>query len=445
MSGHRSAEASGRPPADAAAVPGRSGEGRTRLPGIGAQTLLVCALIGTTQMTWGTIVPALPLYLERFGATALVLGPIIAAFGLGRAIVNIPAGIALRWWRPRPFLHVVCWLLVVVTAVTGLSPTVPVLIVARVVAGLLGGAAITVGFSVLVAGAPADRRGRVMSTATAVQMSAGALGAFLGGVALSLLPLPVAFAIAVVPLAGCLLWDLARPAASYWAVPMRVSDADAADRSASSSTGPVTAPQPGAGANHSNVTVLVVALAAASVAAFFARFAGEQGLIPLLGYAVGGLTPFTLGLALAIATVISLAVVLGIGRVLDRGGLLRAFLPSIVVSAFAMLLFPFATGPVQYAAVMLLFLVTACIASVVPSVLMSRAIPPERSGFVVGLTRTAGDAGAVVGPLVALAVYDGLGPLPAVAVIAAVILLGNAPLVWWLVRSSRRTTLDIAS
>lgn len=440
MNGHRSAEASGRPPADASPAGDAAGGEHA---GIGVQTLLICALIGTTQMTWGTIVPALPLYLERFGTTALVLGPIIAAFGLGRAIVNIPAGVALRWWRPRPFLHVVCWLLVVVTAVTGLSPTVPILIVARVIAGLLGGAAITVGFSVLVAGAPADRRGRVMSTATAVQMSAGALGAFLGGVALSLLPLPVAFAVAVLPLVGCLLWDLARPAASYWAVPMRVSAAAGADRSVAPVAAPAVAPAPG-GAVRSNVTALVVALAAASVAAFFARFAGEQGLIPLLGYAVGGLTPFTLGLALAIATVISLVVVLGIGRMLDRGGLLRAFLPSIVVSALAMLLFPFAAGLIQYAAVMLLFLVTACIASVVPSVLMSRAIPPERSGFVVGLTRTAGDAGAVVGPLVALAVYDGLGPLPAVGVIAAVILLGNAPLVWWLVRSRRAPTLDIA-
>lgn len=377
-------------------------------------------------MTWGTIVPALPLYLERFGATALVLGPIIAAFGLGRAIVNIPAGVALRWWRPRPFLHVVCWLLVVVTAVTGLSPTVPVLIAARVVAGLLGGAAITVGFAVLVAGAPADRRGRVMSTATAVQMSAGALGAFLGGVALSVFPLPVAFAVAVVPLLGCLVWDLLRPAEAYWAVSMRTSKLPDAAGVARGDESPLP------------VASLVVALALASVAAFFARFAGEQGLIPLLGYTIGGLTPFTLGLALAAATIISLAVVLGVGRLLDRGGLLTAFLPSIIVSALAMLLFPLASGPVAYAAVMLLFLVTACVASVVPSVLMSRSIPPERSGFVVGLTRTAGDAGAVVGPLVALAVYDGLGALPAVGVIAAVIILGNAPLVWWLARPRSR-------
>ncbi|MGG7466602.1 MFS transporter, partial [Plantibacter sp. YIM 135347] len=196
---------------------GRAGSGT---PGITAQTILVCAIIGTTQMTWGTIVPALPLYIDRFGATAAVLGAIIAAFGLGRALVNIPAGLALRWWRPRPFLHVVCWALVVVTALTGLSPDVGALIGARVLAGILGGSAITVGFAVLVGGAPADRRGRVMSTATAVQMSAGAIGAFLGGLALTWLPLALAFVVAAVPLVLCLIGDLLRPAASYWAAPL---------------------------------------------------------------------------------------------------------------------------------------------------------------------------------------------------------------------------------
>ena len=142
------------------------------------QTVLLCCLIGSTQMTWGTIVPALPLYVDRYGVTAAMLGVIVAAFGVGRVIANIPAGLALRWWRPRPYLRTVCLLLVAVTAATGFSPDAGTLIAARVVAGVLGGAAVTIGFAVLVAGAPADRRGRVMATATAVQMSAGALGAF---------------------------------------------------------------------------------------------------------------------------------------------------------------------------------------------------------------------------------------------------------------------------
>jgi len=114
------------------------------------QTVLLCCLIGSTQMTWGTIVPALPLYVDRYGVTAAMLGVIIAAFGVGRVIANIPAGFALRWWRPRPYLRIVCLLLIAVTAATGFSPDAATLVAARVLAGVLGGAAVTIGFAVLV-------------------------------------------------------------------------------------------------------------------------------------------------------------------------------------------------------------------------------------------------------------------------------------------------------
>ena len=400
---------------------------RRRSGSLTEQTLLICALIGTTQMTWGTIVPALPLYVDHFGATALILGPIIAAFGLGRAIVNIPAGIALRWWKPRPFLYAVCGLLVIVTALTGFAPDATTLIVARVIAGLLGGAAITIGFAVLVAGAPADRRGRVMSTATAVQMSAGALGAFLGGLVLTWFPIEIAFVVAPVPLVLCLVWDAIRPASLYWGTQMR--------RVASASAGSV---------RPRGLPLVVIALALASFAAFVARFGGEQGLIPLLGYDRGGLTPFTLGLALAAATVVSLIAMPLVGIVLDRGVRLIVFVPGVLLAVVAMLLFPVVNGPWQYAGIIVLYGLATCVAGVVPSVVTSDAVSPQQSGFVVGLTRTAGDAGAVVGPLVVFAVYEAGGGIGAALVIAVVLVALNAPLVGWLLRS-RSSSRDLGS
>lgn len=398
-------------------------------PSITEQTLIVCALIGTTQMTWGTIVPALPLYIDRFGASALILGPIIAAFGLGRALVNIPAGIALRWWRPRPFLYVVTILLVGVTSLTGLSTDPVSLIIARCVAGVLGGSAITIGFSVLVSGAPADRRGRVMSTATAVQMSAGALGAFLGGAALSWLPIAGVFTVAAVPVAAALLWDMARPARLYWAAPL----ARASQRERVSSL--PREPHHGRG-----LRALVITLAIASFATFFARFGGEQGLIPLLAYEVGGLTPFTLGLALAAATLVSLAAMPIIGRVMDQGRRVGVLLPAVLVSAAALLGTPVADGSWAYALAIVVYGLANSISSTVPAVVMSDSVPPRLSGVVVGVTRTAGDVGAVVGPLVALAVYDAIGPLVAVAVIAVVLIAAHVPLIW--VIHHRRTAAD---
>ena len=432
---------------------------------IGEQTLLLCCLIGATQMTWGTIVPALPLYVDRFGATALVLGPIIAAFGFGRVLANIPAGILLRWWRPRPYLWAVSLLLVVVTGLTGLAPTSESLIAARVLAGVLGGAAITIGFAILVAGAPAARRGRVMATVTAVQMSAGAIGSFLGGLVLTWFPLEVVFLVASVPLALVLAWDAVRPAAHYWLPRGRAAEPAVSTISTDEMVAthtlvePVETPQaapspqdplvepvetPRAAASDRSpsvpayagvgVAAIVIALALSSFATFFARFGGEQGLVPVAAYATGGLTPLTLGVALAAATLLSLAALPVVGSLIDRGHRLSVLVPGVLASAAALLLFPVANGPWLFALAIVLYGLATSVAGIVPTVLMSEAVPARQSGLVVGITRTAGDLGAVAGPLVALAVYDANGLWPAILVIVGLLLVANLSLARLLLR-----------
>ena len=412
-------------------------------------------------MTWGTIVPALPLYVDRFGATALVLGPIIAAFGFGRVLANIPAGILLRWWKPRPYLWAVSLLLVVVTSLTGLAPTSESLIAARVLAGVLGGAAITIGFAILVSGAPPARRGRVMATVTAVQMSAGAIGSFLGGLVLTWFPLEVVFLVASVPLALVLAWDAVRPAAHYWlprgraAAPVAPAAPAAPGGCHRVSTGSaiemvearplvelVETPPTAASAQRSSsptyagvgVTAIVIALALSSFATFFARFGGEQGLVPVAAYDTGGLTPLTLGVALAVSTLLSLAALPVVGSLIDRGYRFAVLVPGTLASAAALLIFPVANGPWLFALGIVLYGLATSVAAIVPTVLMSEAVPARQSGLVVGITRTAGDLGAVAGPLLALAVYDANGLWPAVLVVVGLLLLANVSLARLLLR-----------
>lgn len=397
-------------------------------------------------MTWGTIVPALPLYIGKFGASALILGPIIAAFGVGRVLANIPAGLLLRRWSPRPYLRVVAILLVLITAATGFSGDPTTLIVFRVLAGIFGGAAVTIGFALLVAGAPPDRRGRVMATATAVQMSAGALGAFVGGLVLTWFPIEVAFIVASVPLALCLLWDAARPASHYWRPLLPPAPAESSvardDPAPGASTSPSRVPR---AASTVAIVGMVAALAISSFATFFARFGGEQGLTPVLGYDRGGLTPFTLGLALAAATLVSLAVMPVVGPLIDRGFRIVVLVPSTIAAAIALLLYPLAEGPWIFALVIVLYGLTTSVAGVVPSVMMSESVPPHLSGFVVGITRTAGDLGAVVGPLVAFAAYDAWGAWPAVMVIAGLLLVANVLLVRVILQHRHLTIAQAAS
>jgi MFS family permease len=413
---------------------------------LNAQAILVCAFIASAQMTWGVIVPALPVLVAQFGIGVGSIGVLIASFAIGRVIANVPAGLALRRVPPRPFLQTVSVLLAVVTAITGLLPNEPLLLAARLVAGLLGGASVTIGFAVLVAGAPPARRGRTMATATVVQMSGSAVGALIGGAAVTLWGVQAAFAVAVLPLVATLAVDLARPARHYWAAfaeRASIQDAPAQDapmQDAPAQDAPMQdAPAPdGRGAGLRGSRALVVGLVAVSFATFLARFAGEQGLIPVLAYSTGDLTPLALGVAMAAGTAVSIAVLPLVGGLVDRGARLRILVPASLIAASAVLLFPLAVSPIGFAAVLVAYYLATSVAGVVPNVLIGERFAPAAAGAVVGLTRTAGDLGAATGPLLVFALADTLGPVPAVAAIAVALVVALGILIPAAARSRAR-------
>ncbi|MFI5934298.1 MFS transporter [Actinoplanes sp. NPDC051494] len=378
------------------------------------QTVLICAMIGTAQMTWGVVVPVLPLYLDSYGIAAGLLGTVVTAFGVGRVIANIPAGLALRRLSARPYLRVVSLALAAVTALTGLAHTGAALIGLRLVAGVLGGAAVTIGFAVLVAGAPAGKRGSVMATATVVQMSAAAAGAVLGGAIVGLIGPAWTFAVAALPILACLLWDAARPAAHYWVAPAPAASPSGVTKGSWRGTGR---------------TPLLVALCGLSFATFFARFAGEQGLVPVMAYDTGGLTPFTLGLATAAGTLVSLAAMPLVGRWVDRGARTRLLLPAGLAAGAGLAVLPLLHVPVGFAAAIVVYSVGTGVAGILPGVITGDAFPAAAAGGIVGLTRTAGDLGAAVGPVTVFAVAGVAGNLAACAVLAVLVVVSVGGLI----------------
>ncbi|MEU8820303.1 MFS transporter [Actinoplanes sp. NPDC048796] len=462
-----------------------------RQPSVAEQTVLVCALIGTAQMTWGVTVPVLPVYLDSYGIAVGLLGPLVAAFAVGRIIANIPAGLALRRFPARAYLRVVLLGLALVTALTGLATTAGALIGFRLVAGVLGGAAVTVGFALLVAGAPAGRRGAVMATATVVQMSTAGGGALLGGAVVGVAGPAWTFAVAAVPVVAVLLWEVARPAAHYWAstapaesrppmelapselAPTELAPTEPAPTEPAPTEHPTTEPAlPGGapvgqyrGKSHDRVgrlwtkrfggkrgarpepvvtrSWLLLALCAEAFATFFVRFAGEQGLVPVLAYDSGGLQPFTLGLATAAGTVASLAAMPLIARWVDRGARIALLVPAGMVGALAMLCLPLLHVPAGFAVAIVAYSLATSVIGVLPGVITGDAYPASAAGGVIGLTRTAGDVGAAVGPLAVFAVAGFAGYEAACAVLAVLFLVAAAGLVTALLRHRSRTAAPV--
>jgi len=378
------------------------------------QTLLVCALIGAAQMTWGVVVPVLPVLADRYSISVSLLGVVVGAFGVGRILGNLPAGLLLTRLPARRLVWIIALALSAVTASTALAQDVVALTVLRGLTGVFGGAAVTAGFTVLLRAAPAGSRGRVISIATVVQLSTAALGSLLGGAALGVVGPRLVFVVAAVPLLVILAWDALRPATGYWAPSvLKVSSA------------PTVPGPPAVGpASSDRGRLLLAGLIVETAVLFVVRFSGEQGLIPLLAYGQGGLDPLGLGATLAAGTVVSLAVLLPLGRWLDRGA--RA-VPVVVAAAIAV---------VGMSAVALLpgagLVVGVVIASVgtsalgvVPGVVTSERFPPARVGVVVGLTRTAGDLGAAIGPLLVFLVADLVDSSVALLLLAALLAVAS--------------------
>ena len=394
-----------------AIAPGRLGapapDRPWRLPaGMAEQVLLVCGLVATAQITWGAIVPGLPELGQAFGLTSFALGAVVSAFGVGRLLANIPAGVLADRHGPRALLFGAAGALAVVTALTGFVASLPVLLTLRVVSGALGGTVVTVGLAMLAARTPAHARGTVLATAQAVQLAGAAFGPVIGGVVLSAWGLRAVFLVAAVPVAAWLGWTWWRHDRSYWA-PVPSSAAGG----------------PGAQVRLSRQAVLaVVGANVVGFAVFVARFGGEQTLAPLLARDVG-LDARGLGAAMAAVTVLSLAAMPLTARALDAGLRRRLMVPAMGLGAVAIVLYPLAQGPWVFAA--LLVVAGACVTfgGIVPGVVLADVVPASRQGRATGAFRTVGDLGAVVGPLALGWALDASGTVAAAALLAGVVAL----------------------
>jgi len=370
------------------------------------QVILVCVFIGTTQMTWGVVVPALPLYASTFDASPALLGVIVAAFSVGRLMVNIPAGLLVQRVAPRPLLVGVGLALAALTSVTGLIDSLPVLLAARVLAGILGGAAVTIGMTVLTEWAPESQRGRVLATAQAVQIGGAAAGPVLGGFTLVLSNITVTFVVAAVPVLLCVVAVLLVRSPAFWSG-LRPGPSIVPQ----GATRPVAAP--------AGFALAFAGLNVVGFAIFFTRFGGDQSLIPLLAYDIGGLNPASFGLVAGVATALSLLVLPVVARLLDRGWRLKLMIPTMVTASAVMLFYPTATNPVLFAAVMLVTTVLNGVGTLVPSVILADITPRGRVGFAVGVSRTVGDLGATIGPIALGLAMSAGGAVPAVLLLSA--------------------------
>ena len=74
--------------------------------------IAVCVEAVVLMMAMGHLTPAIPIFVEALGVEqahiGLMVGSVIAAYGMARAIMDVPAGTLARRWGRRPLLIILC-------------------------------------------------------------------------------------------------------------------------------------------------------------------------------------------------------------------------------------------------------------------------------------------------------------------------------------------------
>ena len=215
------------------------------------------------------------------------------------------------------------------------------------------------------------------------------LGPIIGGFAADLVGFRWPFYITGILTGSAALWTLAR-LPEYRPAP-------------STDTGPLKTPAPAKRGDFKTIGHLFtdptfLAVSTFTLLVFFTRTGGLHSLVPLRASNELGMSPSQIGLLFSASTGMNMLFILPVGAMADRFGRKAIILPGAAVSIGALLIF--ATGDYLW-----LFFLAAAIKGI-GSGLSGPAVaayagdlaPPGKAGVTMGIYRSFGDLGFVLGP-----------------------------------------------
>jgi DHA1 family multidrug resistance protein-like MFS transporter len=372
---------------------------------------LICGLVALTQASWGLVVPVLPVYAHQFGATAAQLGVLVSSFSVARILVNIPAGLLADRVDRRMVVLIAVAAVGVVLAATAAAQNLPMLIGMRLLLGLAGGVAITVGQSLLADLTDGANRGQAMATLQGFQLTGGSLGPALGGVTAGVFG----------PRASYVLAGTVALLMAGWAS-ARLPNAPVREKHEEHGGGTRgLRGMIGLFADRSYVAACLIGFTV-----FFMRFGGQQTLLALIAYSWIHLSTSAFGVTLGVLAVANMGMVGIVGRLSDRSRK-APIVGSLLATGVGYVGFSFAHWPAVFFIAFAVVGLANGLSGSVPAAYCADVVPARLRGSGIGVYRTFGDLGGLVGP-VALGVLIDHGGLSraclataAVSIVSAVV------------------------
>ncbi len=363
----------------------------------------------------GAMAPVLPLFAKSLGAGVAGVGVTLSVFGLARALLNVPFG-ALADRRGRRTLLVNGPLVSALGMLgSGFAGDLIELALWRFVAGA-GSAMYMTGAQIYLADiAGPENRARVIGANQGALLFGVSVGPGIGGLIAELLGLRAPFfAVAVAAAMAAFYAWLRLPET---APPPQGSPEEAAGAAGQRGS------RPGRELLRSRD---FLAVSGVTFAVFVTRAGGRLTLMPLLAAAQFGYSAGTLGVIFTAMSLVNLAGIAPAAQVADRFGRKRAIVPSTAGVAIALLMMAGAQSHAIFLASAALLAVASSIAGPAPAAYAADIAPPELRGIAMGLYRTAGDIGFLLGPVLLGACADATSISLALALNAVIVVLSGA-------------------
>lgn len=358
---------------------------------IGPSIYLPALLYGIGQ---GAIAPVVALSARDLGASVAGASLVVAAAGVGQVIGDIPAGALTTRIGERRAMLLATGLVSVALVACLTVPTVWGLALAMGATGLAGAVWGLARQAYLSEAVPLQLRARALSTLGGVQRIGFFVGPFLGAVAMRFLGNQGAY------------WIHLIAALLAAAVLLVLPDVEAVRRTRASRA---AAAQSTAGVIREHLPVLRTLGSAAMLVG--AVRASRQVVIPLWAQHIG-LDPQTTSIIFGLSGAVDMLLFYPAGSVMDRLGRKWVAVPSMLVLGLAHLVLPLTHGVASLTSVAILMGIGNGLGAGVIMTLGADASPPIGRAQFLGAFRLFADTGNGAGPFLIAAVtaLSGLGP-----------------------------------
>jgi MFS family permease len=371
----------------------------------------MCVLIAVNQLGFGSIVPVLALYAQSFGVSQSLIGVAIAVYGLARFVVALPSGqLADRAGR-RTALAAGGLLTAAGNLLCAYAPTFAALVGARFVAGAGAALIMTAGAIVLADISTPARRGRTMAIYQGVFLFAVGIGPLPGGLIAGRFGLAAPFLVYAV--AGVLVTAVAWiqvPETKHLRMP------DHADQ-----RGPLPSFPAQLRLLAGHTGFMLVGLIAFTNAV--ARTGGLFNVIPIVARDRLALDANRIGIGLALASLVGLAVAYPSGTLVDRYGRKTVIVPATILAGLSIVLFAIAPSYAWFLVACVVWSLASGVSGAAPAAYAADVAPPGMNAAAMSMFRMLGDLGYVIGPIVLGLATDAVGADTTLAVTAVLLVV----------------------